>query len=617
MSLAIGPVSAARLFHKEAKLPLVYIEAVANSIDWESTAIKISINHEVGNTVKSLMIEISDNGLGIDAEGFDRFVQLNKPKDSAHRGIGRLAFVSNFNRVSVISRTANEFRSFIFEDGFDKCQPLVNEDAQTGTTLTMTEYLKGKVRDYKFLNPSCIKEQLLKEFFPLFHAKKRKGEKLIITVIENCTDKINGLASSSEIIDIQDLPSLTEVPFDSNPAFIPEGINLLYHIDDEYVGKLMICGFNIDGRSYSIDTINEENIPINTRGIFILDSPYFNGRTNATRDEPTMDSSDITTLKRRLAQEVDKLLKNEITSISTSNEGVKSEIRERYPHLGDYFPTDTAGLIIRRKLIDEATQLFVRDQQRILDAPAELDQDELAAAMDLGARVLMQYILFRNKTLERLSELNEGHHERVLHNLITPRFKTFEGDDEDVYSNNAWVLDEKFMSYSYVLSDMKLQKFIEKVFPESTADHATGEPDIAVMMSKDITSASHNDIVVVEMKRLGVEIDRESAVVNQLTTRAMDILDYFQPSTQRLWLFGIVEVTPLMKRILQTEGWSPLYSTGEYWHKTKPVIPTNGGTAVHTSFYIIPYHTLVADAKQRNETFMNLLRRTLRKQPVD
>lgn len=611
--MIVGPGKAARLFHKEAKLPLVYIEAVANAIDWHADDVSINIRYQKANVKESLTIEIKDNGKGIDDSGFFRFLHVNEPADDAHRGIGRLAFVSNFSQVSVVSRTSTELRRFDFDETMDQCKPVSNDSMETGTTVLMSNYSKGRVRDNKFITAVSVKALLLKEFFPLLHHKKVSGSALKITISEVVSDESGNVVDTAKaVLDISELPILKEVPFDPTPAMIPEGMKLLYHINRKYSGKSMICGFNIDGRSYAVNSISEANVPPDTQAIFLLYSSYFNGRTDETREFATIDEEDITKLKKRLAQEVDVLLKSEIPAIKDANDAIKAEVKDRYPHLGHYFPDDTAGLVVRQDIIDKATDIFVRNQQSILDAN-DLNEDELRLAMEMGARVLMQYILFRNKTLEQLEQINESHDENVMHNLLVPQFKTFNKSEEDIHSNNAWVLDEKFMAYSYVLSDKKLSDFIERVYPDVKAEHATGEPDIAVMMSKEVTGASHNDIVVVEMKKLGVKIEKEAAVVTQLTTRAMAILDYFNPSTQRLWLFGIVEVTDVMRRILETEGWSPLYSTGEYWHQTKNVVPAGGGPSVPTQFYIIPYRTLVADAKQRNETFMNLLRRTIKK----
>lgn len=611
--MIVGPGKAARLFHKEAKLPLVYIEAVANAIDWNADEVSITIRYKKANIKETLTIEVKDNGDGIDDQGFYRFLHVNEPADNAHRGIGRLAFVSNFSKVSVVSRTTTELRRFAFDETMDQCKPTPNDLKETGTTILMASYSKGRVRDNKFIAAESVKALLLKEFFPLLHHKKVSGAALRIIISEFAFDEEGIVVDTTKaILDLSELPLLTEVDFDPTPAMIPEGMKLLYHINREYAGQSVICGFNIDGRSYTVNSVSEANVPAGTQAIFLLYSPYFNGRTDETREFATIDEEDITKLKKRLAHEVDLLLKNEIPAINDANEAVKTEVKERYPHLGHYFPEDTAGLIVRQDVIDKATDTFVRNQQVVLDA-IELSEEQLGLAMEMGARVLMQYILFRNKTLEQLDQISDLHSENVMHNLLVPRFKAYSQEDEDIYSNNAWVLDEKFMAYSFVLSDKKLRDFVHKVFPDAVANHVTGEPDIAVLMSKDITGASHNDIVVVEMKKLGVKIEKEAAVITQLTTRAMDILDYFNPTTQRLWLFGIVEVTPIMRRILITEGWSPLYSTGQYWHTTRDVVPTSGGAPVPTQFYIIPYRTLISDAKLRNGTFMDLLKRTIKK----
>lgn len=614
MSLKVGPIVAARLFLKDAKLPLVYIEAIANSMDWGATVIDIKVKVEDLKKPETLSIEIRDNGTGIDAAGFQRFSNLSKPLDAAHRGLGRLAFAANFNHVSVKSRTSAEIREFVFDEKFDdaKVKPKPNTEALTGTTLELTAYSKKTIHSHSFVRPDGIRDILLKTFFPTFYSRKKSERPLVISISLYIGAGSAAVPDSVSSIDVSKLPALKEVPFNPEPALLHEEMTLGYHIDTDYPGKLLIAGFDIDGRSHMVNAVSEEHIPINTKGIFILQGTYFHGRTDATRAEIEIDEQILRQLESRFAAEVDKLLKETMPQINETNQELRSEVESTFPHLETYFAKDVTGLINRDKLIEDATKKFMQDQRELLEAD-HLDSEEFEKAMDLSARLLMEYIVFREKTLAKLEEVSAADHEHVIHNLLVPKSKTYVGKGEEIYRNNAWVLDEKFMTYSYILSDQSLASFIEHVYPGVSTEGVSGEPDVAVLLSKKEEVDKKVDIVVVEMKRLGVEIKEEVHVVTQLTERAMAILDHFDGSAQRLWLYGIAEITERMKRLLVSEGWSPLYSAGEYWHTTKAVVPLNGGNPVPTSFYLMPYQTMVADAKLRNATFMNLLKRTIKR----
>lgn len=616
MSLKVGPINAARMFFKDAKLPLVYIEAIANSIDWHATEIVITIRIQQATAIETLSITIEDNGIGIDPDGFGRFSELSNPRDKAHRGVGRLAFVANFNQVAVHSKTETQVRDFVFDNDFDaeKCVPQPNRTGTTGTIIELSNYSKGKLRDYGYIRPVTLKELILKEFYPRLHAIKVADLPMTINIhleIDQADSK-NNLSRSSAQIKVNELPELREVPFDASPAIMFEDMKLCYHIDAEYDGRLLVCGFSIDGRTYSNDILKDENLPMSSRGIFILSSPYFEGRSDDARERVDIDENTIKALKRRMAEEVDSLLKDNIPHIEQTNEVITTELNETFPHLGGYFPSECIGLVLREDMIQGATEKFVADQRKVLEAE-HLTEEEFQKALELSARVLMEYVLYRNKTLEKLAGMTIGD-EYDIHNLIVPRRKShLNNKPTSIYTNNAWIMDDKFMTYSKILSEEELATLLLEISDKSLTEHTEGRPDIAIIFSKESMNQERVDVVIVELKKRDAKLKDQENVISQLRQRARRILKYYDEKVQRVWYYGITDISDEMLQVMDEESWTELYATGQIWYKEfemRPIGETTGVT-VPVGFFVMPYNTMLDDAKRRNSTFMNLLKSSI------
>ena len=103
MSMKINLKQAVKYFFNNPSLELVYIEAVANSIDAEASVIDIEISLDEISKPETLSILIRDNGVGFTDKRFNKFAELMKVEDDSHKGLGRLVFLSYFNKVDITS----------------------------------------------------------------------------------------------------------------------------------------------------------------------------------------------------------------------------------------------------------------------------------------------------------------------------------------------------------------------------------------------------------------------------------------------------------------------------------------------------------------------------------
>ena len=198
--------------------------------------------------------------------------------------------------------------------------------------------------------------------------------------------------------------------------------------------------------------------------------------------------------------------------------------------------------------------------------------------------------------------------------------KTFYSENrfENRFINNAWLLDDKYMTYQTVLSDENIEKLINEITDDKEAPSDL-RPDIAFVFSDDINTCDHPvDVVVVELKKKGLDYLGNRTVIDQMKQRARRLLAYYPSKIQRMWFFGIVEIDPELRLSLEEE-WTPLYSKGDVFYKEEEVFPTNrelkriGTSKIPVSMTILSFDALWKDAESRNDMFLDILKKSIQK----
>ena len=158
-----------------------------------------------------------------------------------------------------------------------------------------------------------------------------------------------------------------------------------------------------------------------------------------------------------------------------------------------------------------------------------------------------RYVLYRHLTIGKLRKMTPDNLEDDIHNIIVPMRKTLSKANlmQDLYTNNAWLLDDKYMSYSTILSDKKMDKLVENLKIDSDTSSGTDDkrPDIAIVFSNDPEADAKVDVVIVELKRLGLTLERKTDIEVQLITRAKKLLQYYPNKIHRIWFYGIIAVS--------------------------------------------------------------------------
>ncbi|MGM3388704.1 ATP-binding protein [Stutzerimonas stutzeri] len=609
--------SAIKLFFPNPSLALVYYEAIANALDAGATQIHIEISTQAFTASETLNIKICDNGSGFTDESFERFKTLMKPKDGFHKGIGRLVFLNYFDSVDITSVWADKQRKFVFKENFDgnaDLEYLPNEVSNNKTTLLFTKFSKGKVKSYDDLKPGSLKEKIISHFLPTLNDLRDRKINFKITIdLEVGESNVQKeFFSSGATITSDDLPELKLKEIRDDTVDAHSSINMYYYIKAATASANLLTAVSIDGRTIPINLIQSSSIPHGYSVVFIFSSDIFGASADSSRQKLLLpDGLSDSILYALLRREIGEVLAENIPKISETNAKTKKKLEDQFPHLLGYFESSTVGLIDREEALNDAQQKFFRIQKEILQCE-NLSDAIYEKSLEASARTLTEYILYREKIISKMKAMTPGHSEDEIHNLIVPRWENFDQDDiaSNAYQNNAWLLDDKFMTFRTILSEARMDKVINAIRLNEEATEESGRPDIAMIFSADPEDSTPVDVVVIEIKKKTDDEKENQYAVNQLLERA-DKLAHYCSNIQRIWYYAVLEINDSFARSLRQQKWAPLFSKGRVYYQEFPTY-RNDQTVVPTPIFVMSFDAIVSDAAARNHTFLEILRSAMK-----
>lgn len=600
---------AVKMFFGNSSLEMVYIEAIANALDANATEIKISITAKAINQPETLQIKISDNGEGFTEDRYEKFSKLFDVEESSHKGLGRLVYLCYFDDITVISNYNKvKRREFGFNEGFKKENSKVSivPETPSGTVFKMNGYTLQRVAKNEYVNVDYIKHKILEEFYSRLFRLNETGQKIKISIQSNI-DNYN----QERVLDNLDIPKFKTVKLDSSLNLIDK-FYLHYSIrevDPKY--SSLIAAVSVDNRTVKVDIVAKENIPSGYEMVFLLFSDYFNGKVDAARQNLTLSKADLNEVQSLFRKEVASIIESSIPKIKKRNQETKNNLVNMYPHLSGYFDDSNVGYIGRNEILKKAQDEFFTEQKELLEANS-LTDEQFDKAMEVSSRALTEYILFRQLTIEKLRKSTDEDSEAELHKLFaTTRTKgKFEKANfvNDLYRNNAWLLDDKYMTYETLLSDREFGELIAFITEEDSIRN-DDRIDIALVFSNNPKSKKPFDVVIVELKRRGRTVEENMVVVTQLEKRARKLMQYYDNQIQRIWYYGIIEINKEVELQLKGE-YKELYSSGKmYYRETKVAVEKNSDIILlPIGVFIWDIDAVVEDAHSRNATFLNLIK---------
>lgn len=607
--MEVNVKKAVKMFFSNSSFEMIYNEALANALDAGANEIRINISLPDPTQLQNLQLTISDNGVGFDDYRFGKFSKLFDVEEQSHKGLGRLVYLCYFERVYVES-TYNEGtkkRTFTFDDGFNGENTVEDiEPYPCGSSLTMQGFAGERLHRNDNINPDHIKSLLMENFYMRLY-KKRLNDERIRVIIESHV----GGSRIEAIVDTDDMPDFSILPLEHQLDLF-NSIDLYYSVrETDEVGKKPITAIAVDDRCHQVAIIDDENLPAGYEMIFLLISESFQGAIDESRQNLTLSGTDLGNIKRLFREGIAHVINENFPRIAEANKEREESLKNTYPHLSGYFKTSDIGFSSHNDILKDAQEQFFRDQREILSATT-LSDEQYEKSLTLAARSLAEYILFRQNVISKMKTFDKANLEADLHNLIAPKGSEFQEGElyKDLYRNNVWVLDDKFMSYCTVLSEAEMSKVINVITDGEVKDPDDDRPDITLFFSADPTKGDRMlDVVVVELKRLGITPEQNSIVEFQLDTRTQRLADYYGRRIQRMWFYGIVEFSEKYRMHLINNGYSPLFSNGSVFFKSKPVyMDLEKLSSVVQNSYIMDFKALAEDANSRNETFLKILK---------
>jgi len=597
-------------------LELVYFEAIANAIDANATEINVEINVESFNAPESLTVTISDNGDGFTNERYKKFSKLLETEEEDHKGLGRLVFLKYFKKIEVTSTYGSSTRNFIFQSTFKKKNftvvPKSSNDKQ-GSKLVFSEFKGKKINSYDFIKPSSLIKSITYHFYPnlfsLVKAKKDLTINVSLTTLQPQLDQ--NFFNDSKTLVASEITNLMVREFTAEHLDLFKTFDIFYKVERTDKESTIVTAICVEGRTIPIDIMPKEAVPAGYDIIFLLFSDFFKGKSNSSRQELVLNDTDFKTTKHLFRKHAMEILSEEIPFIQKENSRIKTHLYETYPHLQGYFNQDYVGIIETNKALEVAQKKFFLAQKEVLETRNTLSVAKYEKALEISSRTLMEYILYRNIIIQNLRNLDIKNSESEIHDLIIPRKKTLKSEDwaKTLFTNNAWLLDDKYMSYTSILSDREFDEILPHIeVTENEFAKDSKRPDIAIVFSNDLNSAQKVDVVIVELKKHGLSLAKKEEVVSQLKQRARKLIKYYPDKIQRLWFYGIVDIDAEFRKSLKEEKFVELYSSGSVYYKEHEALLDDEVTRVPIGLFILSYEAFLDDAELRNNTFLEVLK---------
>ena len=619
--MKVNTKQAIKLFFQNPSLEMVFKEAIANSLDANATNIDIHIFVDSFEKQETLKVEIIDNGEGFTDERYDKFCELLKVEEETHKGVGRLVYLNYFDEIAVSSYYGGYHRVFSYNQDFDReTADMLNvpcEESKLETKLTFNKCSLKRLSSYTVITPEYLSHVVIQEFFPRLYVMKTDGIEFSInfsiTIPNKKQKQIVGRHSVS--ITNNDIPSLKTVPINTDLIEWFTETKMDYAIIKEEPSKptFLMTALCVDKRTNVLnDIIAVENLPATGYSLyFLLRSSIFDGKTDLSRQSLTLSETILKTTKTLFREKVAEVIGEEIPSVKEKRGKEKDNLTKTYPHLVGYFNNNEIGVIPRAKTIEDAQKSFLKAQKEILEANA-LDDAQYDKALDVSSRTLAQYILYREKIIEKVEKYTDKNSEADLHNLILPKRSVLKnGDMESIYTNNLWLLDNKYMTYTTAMSERTMTEVLDEIAESANNIQDDGRPDIAIIFSSNPDDAKDKslDVVIIELKKRGIPLAKTEEVESQLQQRAVKLLNYYPNKIQRMWFYGIVEFNDEFRLSLENREYTPLFSKDYlYYRENSWKKSLEDDTKYTVGTYILSIDAFIKDAKANNELFLNILK---------
>lgn len=623
---------------KKTKFLQPMYEAIVNS--FEANASNIILNFTAENCLFGYGpitgFSIEDDGDGFDQKNRDAFAMLwtdNKRKQGC-KGSGRFTWLSVYDKIEIISYIQNEQMqvSILFDYNYSKeknmifpCKVEKNKTIISFSGVNerfIRKNKKGKIIDDRDIaDPKKLKQQILDYLMiKLFLMKKNHKE---FNIIIKCNNEI-------ETITQKDIPQLLSKSFYIYSELIDENIyfDLYYYFmsDSKNSKKMFLCA-----NERSIQTIDDDSLgfsaglPNQDSFIMLLCSDYFEGKDNDSRSDleqlsylkspnyevPLL----IGDIKKVAKKTMAEIIFEKYPQINEINQAAIDEAINEAPHLADYINSNKELIKSAAALITVANKQFQNEKitvktkfEQILQRHS-IDTKEFNETINrvnsIAAAELGEYILFRDNIIKALEKsiYDVDTKEKIVHDIFMPMHTMSKQKDEDKHLlSNLWLIDDKFMTYSFCASDISVNRICDAIESKNKVTYKTSHrPDLSIFFNR---NDKEKDVIMVEFKGPNASKDEKNKSLTELPNDISIVRKNIE-GIRTIWSYIITTIDDdFADSIENSEDYTRLFSDNSTNRSYYRYLKRN-----NAHVFIIDLKTIVSDAFARNKTFLDILKK--------
>ena len=603
-------------FYKNVTVNDVLKEAVMNSIQANATDIRINLEYEYNQNIDNessnlgnlYKIIVSDNGEGLNSKNLNAFFEVGTENkiNLGGKGLGRFSFLKIARSVSIES-VSDAGKYITFEFSYDSNLESVSiQEAIEPDPYTTITFCELNLKHPKTQAQACL--TFLKKTFNLVLFLKQKETSKPINIRLLVNGELLGKINSSDIHCIQ------QSELESN--------NCKFNIytfweDNKSEIDILYCANNI-----TVKTITYQ-INLDKKYLFAVTSDYFDRKANSERTKFEFDSNEELAQQDILNSTPDKnfddLIKRTCFNIVQANEPelVQKNIAqlEKLKEQFGYINFDEIDINVVSFNETEIIKSYRERRDREEDNLIRLLNNDTASLDEIAEKVseqnkheLAKYIFHRNLIVQKGLKLQgSDENEKILHELFFPQKISTESYDvanpEHLYFNNIWLLDDKFMSYAYVASDLTIKTIKSDIGSEDCECISQKRPDLFVLYNNPEDSDLRKDVVLIEFKKGNIDYKEKLSAIDQVDEYKEKLKEIVKINNFYCYIICDFKADDRdVERVMTNRAFTKVFSNNEcmYYGYLQ-------GSNTHVTF--ISSNSIFADAKARNETFLNILKR--------
>ena len=327
----------------------------------------------------------------------------------------------------------------------------------------------------------------------------------------------------------------------------------------------------------------------------------------------------IDTIERVLKPRVSKLITDKFPTITKAFEDIKAAAIEDVPYLASIIRKEDAIFSTKENVITNAERKFetlkkesTKNFLKLLkgkDVKEEQFAQGISEVSEVALAELGEYIFYRQSIIDGLRYAidDTAKKEKFIHDIFMPMGSDDAAEKGRQYQSNLWLLDDKFMTYSYAASNKTLNQIANILIPNYTKTVSAGnrkKPDLSIFFNKEVDGRA----IFVEFKGANASIDEKNKSITELPNNidaARKVLNI--PKAQPIWGYIITTIDKEFRRTLNNQkGYVKLFSGSD---KGEAYYTFNDSENVNAHITVLDLETIISDASDRNKTFLDILKK--------